>query len=342
MAALSTQNPTLADWAKELDPDGTTPDIVAMLSQTNEILLDAVFTEGNLPTGHRVTVDTSLPTVGKRQINEGTVPTKGTSAQIDEAFSIFEAWSEIDAALVGLNGNDAGYRLNQSRRFLESMNQTVSQSLMYGNPGTDPADFLGLSNRYNTPTSAGNGANVFDALGASGDNTSVWLVVWGPGSVSMGFPKGSMAGLDHVDKGIQTVTDFGGTAGAKLDCYVDKYTWTTGLIVEDWRSICRIGSIDVSDLLGLTGTQALTAYTSNLLHLMEQALYRPVNLGGRPAFYMNRTAHAGLSKMAMEKNSAAVKIETGMSQFGTPMSWTSFMGVPCRKVDRILNSETAI
>jgi hypothetical protein len=89
---------TLADWAKRLDPDGKTPQIVEMLSQTNEILSDMVWMEGNLPTGHRTTVRTGLPTVAWRLINQGVQPSKSTTAQIDEACGMLEAWSEVDVS----------------------------------------------------------------------------------------------------------------------------------------------------------------------------------------------------------------------------------------------------
>lgn len=342
MAALPTINPTLADWAKEVDPDGSTPVIVNLLSQTNEMLLDATFLPGNLPTGHRVTVDASLPGTSKRQLNQGIQPTKGTAAQFDEGFAIFESRSEIDIDLAMLNGNTAGFRMNAGRRFIESMNQDVASSFVYGNPATDPSDYLGINPRYSVVAGAGNSANVFDALGAGADNTSIILVVWGPGSVFMGFPPGSNAGLLHQDLGQQTVYDVGGVAGTRMEAYCDRYQWKTGLVVEDWRSIVRIGSIDVSDLAGLVTTQAVTDTISSIIHLMSQALYRPKDLMGRRAFYMNRGTHSGLSRLAMEKNTAALSIQTGLSQFGTPTSWLSFMGVPCRQMDAILNTEAAI
>ena len=47
MATLATTNLTLADWAKRTDPDGRIPVVAELLSQTNEILDDAVFKEGN-------------------------------------------------------------------------------------------------------------------------------------------------------------------------------------------------------------------------------------------------------------------------------------------------------
>ena len=60
MATLGANVATLSDWAKRLDPNGKVPDIVEMLEQTNEILADMLWIQGNLPTGHRTTVRTGL------------------------------------------------------------------------------------------------------------------------------------------------------------------------------------------------------------------------------------------------------------------------------------------
>lgn len=44
---------TLADWGKRVDPNGKVDKIIELLSQTNPILQDMPFVEGNLPTGHQ-------------------------------------------------------------------------------------------------------------------------------------------------------------------------------------------------------------------------------------------------------------------------------------------------
>lgn len=54
MATLAAGALTLADWAKRTDPEGKIPVVAELLSQSNEILEDAVFMEGNLPTGHQI------------------------------------------------------------------------------------------------------------------------------------------------------------------------------------------------------------------------------------------------------------------------------------------------
>jgi hypothetical protein len=338
MATLSNNSLTLADWAKRVDPDGRVPIVAELLSQSNEILEDCVFKEGNLPTGERVVIRTGLPTVYWRALNQGIPSSKSTTAQVDEACGILEARSEVDKDLAMLNGNTAQFRLSEDTAFLEAMNQTQATTMFYGNPGVDPKQFLGLAARYSDSTAA-NGQNILKAGGAGSDNTSIYLVVWGDNTVYCPFPKGSKAGLIHEDLGEQTVYNSDGT---RMQALATRYQWKNGLVVKDWRYVVRIANIDVSDLIAQTGSQASTAATA-IIKLMARALYRIPNMSmGRAAFYMNRTVHSGLSIAALDKSQYVLKINEGLSQFGMPYSWLSFLGVPLRRVDAILNTEAAI
>jgi hypothetical protein len=338
MATLSNNSLTLADWAKRVDPDGRVPIVAELLSQSNEILEDCVFKEGNLPTGERVVIRTGLPTVYWRALNQGIPNSKSTTAQVDEACGILEARSEIDKDLAMLNGNTAQFRLSEDQAFLEAMNQTQATTLFYGNPGVDPKQFLGLAARYSDSTAA-NGQNILKAGGSGSDNTSIYLVVWGDNTVYCPFPKGSKAGLVHEDLGEQTVYNSDGT---RMQALATRYQWKNGLVVKDWRYVVRIANIDVSDLMAQTGTQASTAATA-IIKLMARSLYRIPNMAmGRGAFYMNRTVHSGLAIAALDKSQYVLKINEGLSQFGMPYSWLSFLGVPLRCVDSLLNTEAAI
>ena len=329
MATLSNSNLTLADWAKRSDPDGRVPIVAELLSQTNEILDDCVFKEGNLPTGERVIIRTGLPAVYFRALNQGIPGSKSTTAQVDEACAILEARSEVDKDLAMLNGNTAQFRLSEDTAFLEAMNQTQAETMFYGNPGTDPKKFLGLAPRYGD-LSADNAVNILDAGGSGSDNASVYLVVWGDQTVYCPFPKGSKAGLMHEDLGEQTVYNSDGT---RLQAFATRYQWKNGLVVKDWRYVVRICNIDISDLVGVTGTQATTAATA-LVKQMARATYRIPNMGmGRAAFYMNRTVHSGLSIAAMDKSQNVLEIEKGLTQFGQAKSYLSFLGTPIRQVD---------
>ena len=338
MATLSNNSLTLADWAKRVDPDGRVPIVAELLSQSNEILEDCVFKEGNLPTGERVVIRTGLPTVYWRALNQGIPSSKSTTAQVDEACGILEARSEVDKDLAMLNGNTAQFRLSEDTAFLEAMNQTQATTMFYGNPGVDPKQFLGLAALYSDSTAA-NGQNILKAGGSGSDNTSIYLVVWGDNTVYCPFPKGSKAGLIHEDLGEQTVYNSDGT---RMQALATRYQWKNGLVVKDWRYVVRIANIDVSDLIAQTGTQAPTAATA-IIKLMARALYRIPNMSmGRAAFYMNRTVHSGLSIAALDKSQYVLKINEGLSQFGMPYSWLSFLGVPLRRVDALLNTEAAI
>ena len=337
MATLATTNLTLADWAKRTDPNGSVPVVAELLSQTNEILQDAVFKEGNLPTGERVVIRTGLPTVYWRALNQGIPSSKSTTAQVDEACGMLEARSEVDKDLAMLNGNTAQFRLSEDTAFLEAMNQTQASTMFYGNPSTEPKSFLGLAGRYST-IAGGNAANVLDAGGSGSDNTSVFLVCWGDNTVYCPFPKGSKAGLIHEDLGEQTVFNTDG----RMQAYATRYQWKNGLVVKDWRYVVRICNIDVSDLIAQTGTQE-AADSTNIIRMMARAVYRIPNMAmGRCAFYMNRTVHSGLALAAMDKTSAVLRINEGLTQFGQPHSWLSFLGVPLRKVDSLLNSESRV
>tara|TARA_R110000868_G_scaffold628_3_gene4573 strand:- start:1312 stop:2331 length:1020 start_codon:yes stop_codon:yes gene_type:complete len=338
MATLSNSNLTLADWAKRTDPEGRVPIIAELLSQSNEILEDCVFKEGNLPTGERVVVRTGLPSVYWRALNQGIPNSKSTTAQVDEACGMLEARSEVDKDLAMLNGNTAQFRLSEDTAFLEAMNQTQADTLFYGNPAVDPKTFLGLASRY-SDLGATNAQNILDGGGTGSDNTSIFLVVWGDNTVYCPFPKGSKAGLIHEDLGEQTVYNADGT---RMQAYATRYQWKNGLVVKDWRYVVRIANVDVSDLVAQTGTQAASAATA-IIKLMSRALYRIPNMAmGRAAFYMNRTVHSGLSVAAMDKSQYVLKVNEGLGQFGMPYSWLSFQGVPLRRVDSLINAEARV
>jgi hypothetical protein len=333
MATLSTTALTLADWAKRLDPDGKVPVIAELLSQSNEILEDAVFMEGNLPTGHRVTIRTGLPTVYWRSINQGVPRSKSTTAQVDESVGMLEAYAAVDKDLADLNGNTAQFRLSEDSAFLEAMNQTQAQTMFYGNPLTDPRQYLGLASRFGTISGAGNAQNIIDAGGTSSNNTSIYLVVWGENTVFCPFPKGSKAGLVQEDDGVLTIYDANNNP---FKAYQTHYQWKNGLVVKDWRYVVRIANINTANLVAESAA-------ADVMKLMARSLDRIPNLSmGKAAFYMNRTVASMMRIQALNKSQNALAIESGLSQFGTATKWTSFLGVPLRRVDQLLNTEARV
>ena len=334
MAALSVTHPTLLDITKRLDPDGKIDSIAEMLSQTSEILEDMVFVEGNLPTGHRTSIRTGLPSVTWRKMYGGVQPTKSTTAQITDACGMLEAYAEVDKALADLAGNTAAFRLSEEAAFIESMNQKFATTLFYGNEGTEPEAFTGLAPRFNTKSGANNGENILlgDASASGNDQTSIWLVVWGPNTVHGIYPKGSTAGLQMEDKGQVTIENVDG-AGGRMEAYRSHYRWDGGLVVRDWRYVVRIANVDTSAL-----TKNASAGT-DLIDLMTQALEMVPSLSmGRPVFYCNRTVKSFLRRQIANKVAAS----TLTSEMVAGKHVTYFDGVPVRRCDQILSTESVI
>lgn len=332
MTTLGANVLTLADWAKRLDPDGQVPTIVELLAQTNPIIDDALWMQGNLPTGHRTTVRTGLPTVAWRLLNQGVQPSKSTTAQIDESCGLLEAWSEVDVELAKLNDNVNAFRLSEATAFIESMNQEMASTLFYGNSSTAPEEFTGLSIRYSDPA-ATNGQNVIDAGGSQSDNSSIWLICWGGNTMHGIFPKGSKAGLEHHNHGEVTVETTAGIAGTRMRAYQDQWTWKCGIALRDWRYVVRIGSIDISNLG--TGVSA-----ADLIELMIKAVYRLPVLGmGRCAFYMNRSIAQYLDIQRRNDVIAGGALNYDVVDGKRVLS---FRGIPIRVCDALLETETAV
>ena len=334
-STLSVLNPTLLDVTKRLDPNGNIDMIAEILNQTNEILEDMTFVEGNLPTGHRTTIRTGLPTPTWRKLYGGVQPSKSTTVQVTDNCGMLEAYAEVDKALADLNGNTAAFRLSEDRAFIEAMNQEFAQTLFYGNEGTEPEAFTGFGPRFNAKSGANNGENVIlnASTGGSDDARSIWLVCWGPNTVHGIYPKGSKAGLYMEDKGQVTVEDVSnGSNSGRAEMYRTHYRWDCGLTVRDWRYVVRI-QYDEGELVKNAASGA------DLVDLMAQALEIVPSLAiARPVFYMNRTAKSFLRRQIVNKVASSTLT---MDQVAGKHILT-FDGIPVKRCDQLATAETRI
>lgn len=335
MAALSTQFPTLLDLAKLTDPDGKIAAVVEILNQTNPVLDDMVWIEGNLPTGHRTTIRTGIPAPTWRKLYGGVQPNKSTTAQVTDNCGMLEAYAEIDKALADLNGNTAAFRLSEDRAHIEGMSQEVAQTIFFGNDGVDEAEFTGLAPRYNS-LSAANAENIINGGSAGGqtDNTSIWLVAWGQNTAHGIIPKGSKAGLQVTDKGLVTIEDAsGGSNTGRMEAYRTHYRWDCGLSVRDWRYVVRIPNIDKSTLL------VTAASGADLPDLMYQAIRRLPSMSlGRPVFYMARDTLTMLQRQLSYKTKDS---SLTVQNVGGTMTET-FQGIPVKRVDVLAADEARV
>jgi hypothetical protein len=326
---LAETHPTLLDLAKVMDPNGQVAKVIEILHQQNEILADMVWMEGNLPTGHRATIRSGIPEPVFRKLYGRVQPAKSEFVQVTDNCGMLEAYPEVDKALADLSSNPAAFRLSQEAGHIEGFNQKLSRYVFYGNEATEPEGFTGLAPRFNDQ-SAQNGGNILTSAATpdGNDNTSIWLVVWGPTTVCGIYPKGSKGGLQHTDKG-QVTSE---TADGMMEVYRSHLKWDCGLHVADWRYIVRI-NFDLEDCIASGATGPV------LDSLMRRAIRRIPSLAmGRPAFYANRDALDAIDDQASNKGTLAFKtIEDAQGKLVN-----TFLKIPIRRSDQILSTEAGI
>lgn len=337
MATLNANQLTLVDVAKRLKPDGSVEtEIAELLSQTNAIIKDGVFVEANEKTAHRVTIRTGLPTVYYRALNQGTPSSKSTTAQVKEGISLLEARATVDLKELQISADPTALMMSESEPFMEAMNQRQAADTFYGNPAIDQRQYLGLAARYSSKTATNGVTNILDAGGVSTNNTSIWLVGWGPQTVFYTYPPGTVAGLQQRTLGEQRVLDGSGNAYQAQEVL---YQWDNGLVVKDWRYATRIANINVANLTSETGA-------ADLIKLMSRAIDRIPAMGKcNPVFYGNRTVMSMLKIQALNKSQNAISVQPALNQLGQNVPGQfeyQFLGVPMRLVDQILSTEAQV
>lgn len=339
MAVRASTVPTLLDITRTLNPDGTQAEIAEILTEDNEVLRDMSWIEGNLITGNRTTVRAGLPTVGWRRLNQGVPRSKSVSRQVDEAAALLEANSQVDRKLAILSGNINRYRLSEAGAFMESMNQEMAETLFYGNSMIYDTEFTGLAPRFNS-LSGPTGDQIIDAGGTGTDNRSIWLVCWAPNKVSGIYPKGTVAGLQHMDTTSNTRAGPDGhpIGDELLDAdgnpylgYKDHWEWNCGLMVKDPRYVVRIANIDVSLLTADKSTGA------DIQDLMVQAVERVQAMSGNMAFYVPRVVRSYLRRQLLTVKNAYLSYE---DVAGRPV--LAFDGVPVRRTDALNVDEARV
>lgn len=346
-----TQNilPNLVDHARMQNPDGTIADIAWLLAQANDILKDMIFQEGNLPLGHKVTVNVGLPQGTWRGNNQGVAANKPLNAQYQFSIGELVGYSMVDKSEAMLNGEIGKFRWNQDQAHIEGMSQQIASALMYSNESTNPQQFTGFSPYYNTlnTSNAQSAQNVINGGGSSNSNASLWLVGWGDNTTFGIFPKGSQAGLIYEDKG--DVTPLYDANGNRFEGYTSYFCWKIGLAVKNWEYNVRICNLDTTTA-GLAGVSPPDLYV-----LMSHAVTKLPTLtrrasgitevdspgdpmpGIRPAWYCNRTVRTYLDIQAIRDKNVLL---SSKDYAGNPVM--EFRDIPIRIVDALTVSEATV
>lgn len=334
MTTLAEKLPTLKDVVNSKSEFGA---IVEIMNETNEILDDMVVVEANDGSNNKTEVRTGLPEGVWRKLNYGVVADTDTTKVIKDACGSLSALSKCDVKLAQISGNPNGFRLKRSQAQLEGMAQGMASAVFYGNSDKDPEKIMGLSPRYNASSTDNTktGYNVIKGGGAGSDNTSMWIIGWAPDTIFSFYPTGSKAGLTRMKEEAR-IADDGTSRGAEMPQYKDFYEWDIGLTVADWRYAVRICNIDTSELAdaGESGFDG-----ASLVNLLIEGVNKIPNLRkGRLAIYANNTVKTALDKIA--NNSSNLNLQYSTDVGGKPIA--TFRGIPIRRCDALLNTESTV
>ena len=325
--------PTFVDVASRLDENGDIAPIAEVLSQNNAILKHLRWKECNQANGFKHSIRTGIPTPTWRGHYEGVQPTKSETATVVDTCANVEAYAYVDCDLANINGNTYQFRMSEEKAFVQGMGNEVAQALYYGDISQNMRKFNGLATRYNVLSGAACARNVIDCLaGVTYTNTpdgytSCFLVnleeFFGL------YPKGSKYGLQHTDKGQETVDAPDGNG--KMEAFADHYKWQPGAALQDWRACARLCNIPMKDgKVDLTGDVIIRK-------LIEMKNRIPANLRKSQILFVPEEIQTALEVAAYDKSTNVVKIVEAAEQFRT-----NFFTIQIESDDAISKTESLI
>ena len=310
----------LVEVVKRHDPDGNLATIAEVLNKSNDILADAVWKESNDIYSNKTTRRSYLPTGSWRKFNSGVTKEASETVELVDVIGILEAWSQNDKDMIDAFKDPTQARMDEAVSFIEGLGQSMATAMVYGDASTDPEKFTGLAPRLDDIAAT---ANVINEGGTGSDLASIFVVDWGPTSCYMIYPRNSVAGLEHIDRGVVEATD---SSSNEFLAYLDIFKWKAGMVVKNHKSIGRLANIE-------SAGSDNTFDEANLITLLNRMTKGP----GR-RIYANETV---LTQMEILFNSTSNRYFTKSDGLAAgPV--LSFKGVPVRQLDALTITETAL
>ena len=311
---------SLVEVVKRHDPDGNLSTIAEVLNKTNDMVADAVWREANDNYSNKTTRRAELPSGTWRKFNEGVSNSSSETIELVDVIGILEAHAENDCDLIKSFKDPQQARMDEAMAFVEGLSQDMATAMVYGDASADPEKFTGLAPRLDSIAAT---ANVINEGGTGSDLTSVFVVDWGINSVYMMYPRNSVVGLEHIDRGIVDALD---SNSKSFLAYKDIFKWKAGMVVKNIKSVGRLANIES------TGTDNLFD-PDNLITLINRMTKGP----GR-RIYVNETVMTQIEILEKDKTNTYFYKADGLAPGPTLM----FKGIPIRQVDAITITETAL
>lgn len=313
--------------------------IVNLLQEAKPLFNNLPSMEANRPTSHVTGLITSLPTTSVKVINDGVAPSKPTTKDAEFDMASFQTRIKYDSDIDLVGQITSKVKMNNAMAATESLGQKAEETVFYGNSLVNAGEFTGLAYYYDSlqPTSV-TSRNVISCGGTTANKqTSMYLVGAGEYAAHLIHPKGVAGGIKRKDLGIQTETD---SNGKQIDYHIEKWSFVTGLVLNDWRTCGRICNIE----LGATG--ALFAEDANGAASVTNAIATRANVllnrikgnYGKLAFYCHPDVIAMLANQALNRGNAAITFQQDAEGKRKPLLW----GIPLYASDSILDTEAIV
>lgn len=326
---------TLNDIQKRLGANNAFLPVIEILKQSNPMLEDMPFAEGDLPIGNKTVIRTTLPTPSIRRVNRGTAATKSDVKQVIDQCMHLEDRSCVDVKVLKGKPNAQEYRASEDAAHVEGMGQYVAKVMMYGDLIQEEykETFNGLLTRY-AVIGGDKGTAGYQVISAGtantgAKNTSMVIVDWGDRKATGIYPKGTTAGVEVEDLGEGDVPDSDGNYYRAVQSL---YTWQVGLAVQNVRSIACIRNINTETLDKLTDKQE-----RDLMNKIITAKNR-IQLPKAPRMYVSESMYTYLETFLLNKNNVHVTREDRTN--AAPL--LRFSGIPVEKMDCMVDTEAAL
>lgn len=333
MATVGDTVVTFDEWVKRMDKSNVKT-IIELAAASNLMLKSAMVGPGNEADGNTTTVRTSYPTGTWTSAYEGVNSEASHTKEVWDAAGYLEGYSVIAKRYVHRSPDRKAARMQEERAFIQGYSEEIEDTFFHGDRDLNPKEFLGLDQRYGK-IGAETGGQIIDAGGVGSVNTDIWFVVWGESKCSLFFGMNNTGGLQIDDKGLVPWALNGDTK--HQECYVSHYEWNVGLKVEDYRAVARIANIDSTVLTG--------GAPVDLIPFMIDAYFAiptAIMNSGNVQIYCNTTVMSGLTQEARNPSAGGggQTFLTLDTVDGRP--FTSFMGIPITRSDKITNAGVRI
>jgi hypothetical protein len=329
MTTLAHDVPNILDISTRYTSDGKPLPIAKILTKRKPVFKNIPWQEANTTNGHKISVETELPTAVLRKLNQGVKPSTGRANTITEATASFASLGQVDKELAELSTNVADFRVQKNGRHIEAIGQAFEDQFFNGSAIT-PGGFVGLKERYNSLSGVLT-RQVINCAGTGSDLTSMFIVGWGEESVSGIYAKGTKAGIQHTDYGDLLVDDGN---GGKYPALQDWFALNCGIMVQEPRNIVRVCNIDQDALkaVPVPGTDLI------LVNELIKATHRIEYLDMVNAvIYVNRDIHEWLDLQASNRTILALK----HAELDGKMV-VMFRGIPIERTDSLGWNEDAV